>query len=170
MLPQGILLEVLGAGIMIVGEPGIGKGELALELLSRGHRLIADDAPGFHVEDGRIIGNCPAPIQDLLDVRGMGLLNIREFFGPQAIRPQQPLDLLIELRPASAQPPEQAELRLCGDRTTTVVLGHPLPVDLLYVAPGRHLAARVETMARRILREKAGYRLEADLESRGGKA
>jgi len=163
-------MQIHGAGILITGRPGIGKGELALELLNRGHRLIADDTPDFQLEGERIIGRCPAPIRDLLEARGLGVLNIRELFGSETMGTQQQLDLLIELRPADEQPDEQSETRICGNRTTTRILGQQLPLDVLYVAPGRHLAGRVETMARRIQREMAGYDLAVDLESRLGRA
>jgi len=164
-VPHGTLLDVHDVGVLLRGAPGTGKSELALELLTRGHRLIADDAPLLSIESGALIGRCPSAVLDLLEVRGLGILNIRVLFGPESLNDSHSVDLVVDLAPGP--PPEAtAEHRLCGDRTTTTILGQSLPRETLYIATGRHLAARIETMARRIRAEASGYDLEHDLESR----
>lgn len=164
-VPHGTLLDVHDVGVLLRGDPGTGKSELALELLTRGHRLIADDAPLLSIESGALVGRCPDALRDLLEVRGLGILNIRILFGPEALTDAHDVDLVIDLDPGPL-PEVTAEQRLCGGRTTTTILCQDLPRETLHVATGRHLAARIEAMARRILAEATGYGLERDLESR----
>lgn len=98
---HGVFLQIFDLGVLITGEPGIGKSELALNLLDRKHRMIADDIPLFARNDAEHIrGICPAPLQDYLALRGMGMLNIRSLFGDRAIAPSAQLDLVIELQTA----------------------------------------------------------------------
>jgi HPr kinase/phosphorylase len=95
---HGVFMEVQGFGVLIKGNAAIGKSELALELISRGHRLIADDIVDFYrISPERIEGRCPELLQDFLEVRGLGILNIRALFGDNAVKPTKPLDLIIQL-------------------------------------------------------------------------
>lgn len=165
MVPHGTFLDIHDVGVLLRGAPGTGKSELVLELLTRGHRLIADDAPILSIESGTLVGRCPATLHNLLEVRGLGILNIRALFGPEALTDAHRVDLVIDLD-AGPLPEADAEHRLCGDRTTTTLLGRSLPAETLYIAKGRHLAARIETMALRIRAEATGYDLVGDLESR----
>lgn len=98
-LVQGVFMEVLGKGVLLTGDPSVGKSELALELISRGHRLIADDATEFsRINNHTLNGRCPPVLQDFLEVRGLGLLNIRAMFGNSAIKPSKYLHLIVHLQ------------------------------------------------------------------------
>ncbi|MDH5594893.1 MAG: HPr(Ser) kinase/phosphatase, partial [Gammaproteobacteria bacterium] len=99
---HGVYMEVVGTGILITGDSGIGKSELALELISRGHRLIADDAPVFYkIPPDTLNGMCPPLLQDFLEIRGLGILNIRAMFGDNAINKNKYLRMIIELKTMS---------------------------------------------------------------------
>ena len=104
---HGVFIEVQGFGVLIKGSPAIGKSELALELISRGHRLVADDIVDFYrVSPERVEGRCPALLQDFLEVRGLGILNIRALFGDSSVKPTKPLDLIIQLEMADLMEPQ----------------------------------------------------------------
>ena len=94
---HGVLMEVFGLGVLLMGESGIGKSEIALGLISRGHRLIADDAVTISVDEhNELIGSCPELLKDFLEVRGLGILNIRNMFGETAVKYQVSLDLIVK--------------------------------------------------------------------------
>ena len=95
---HGVYMEVMSIGVLLTGESGVGKSELAMELITRGHRLIADDAPEFsRIAPDIVNGTCPKALQDFLEVRGLGILNIRELFGAGALRSNKYLRLIIRL-------------------------------------------------------------------------
>ncbi|MGB9670446.1 MAG: hypothetical protein ACP5OY_02115 [Halothiobacillaceae bacterium] len=132
-------------GVLILGSAGIGKSELALDLVSRGHALVADDSPVLTQQaDGRWLGRCLFPLQDFLEVRGLGILNIRRLFGDRAICAEHPLDLVIRLEDAPSRP----EDRLAGAWRDYRLGGHAVPELPLTVRGGRNLALLVETAAR----------------------
>lgn len=163
---HGELLEVFGLGVLITGGSGIGKSELALELISRGHRLIADDTPNLaRVAPEVLEGTCPPTLSDLLEVRGLGILNIRRMFGDSAIKRNKRVRLVIHLvRLEDIAPP--AESRLQGLRDTRVILGVDIPAITLPIAPGRNLAVLVECAVRDHILRLGGYRAEQDLMAR----
>lgn len=165
-LIHGELLEVFGLGILITGASGTGKSELALELISRGHRLIADDTPQLtRVATNVIEGTCPSTLRDFLEVRGLGILNIRRMFGDSAIKRNKRVRLVIQLvRPNETSIP--AELRLHGARDTHAVLDVSIPKLDLPIAPGRNLAVLVECAVRDHIQRLAGYHAEQDLTAR----
>ena len=154
---HGVFMEVFTIGVLITGDSGTGKSELALELLTRGHRLIADDAPEFTQISPEIIdGRCPEALQDCLEVRGLGVLNIRAMFGDSAIKLNKFLRLILHL-----QLPENMELenldRIRGDTTRRDVLDLSIPQITLPVLPGRNLAVIAEAAVRDFMLKMKGF-------------
>ena len=154
---HGVYLAVSGIGVLLTGESGIGKSELALELLSRGSRLIADDATEFsRTGPDTINGSCPAALQDFLEVRGLGILSIRSIFGDSAIKPSKNLRLVVQLKPMSEIDPEKFD-RLSEKLEYEEILGVEIPKVILPVAPGRNLAVLIESAARNQILINKGY-------------
>jgi len=163
---HGVFLEVAGIGLLLSGDAGVGKSELALELVSRGHRLIADDAPLLtKISPGAISGSCASLLQDFLEVRGLGILNIRAMFGDSAIQLKKKLHLLVKLIPHDAITTQDNE-RLEGMTSKQNVLGIPIAEITLPIAPGRNLAVLVEAAALNHLLRIKGYNAALDLQSR----
>ena len=154
---HGVFIEVLGVGVLLTGKSGVGKSELALELISRGSRLIADDAPEF-VRDApdQVSGVCPPTLRHFLEVRGLGVLNIVKMFGDNAVKQTKYLRLVVHL-----QPIEEFDIaatdRLSGSRDQIDVLGMAVNRVVLPVAPGRNLAVLVETAVRKETLMRSGY-------------
>jgi len=145
---HGVYMEVLGMGVMLTGEAGIGKSELALELLSRGHRLIADDAVEFiRVGPDVLVGQCPGELSDYLEVRGLGILDIRLMFGETAVRHRKKLHLIVRLEKLDRQHMGRID-RLQAQQRTRDILDVAVPEVALYVASGRNLAVLVEAATR----------------------
>lgn len=145
---HGVFIEVQGFGVLIKGSPAIGKSELALELISRGHRLVADDIVDFYrVSPERIEGRCPPLLQDFLEVRGLGILNIRALFGDSAVKPTKPLDLIIQLEMADTLAPQNLD-RLEIKSQHENVLGLSVEKVIIPVAAGRNIAVLVEVAVR----------------------
>lgn len=145
---HGVFIEVQGFGVLIQGNPAIGKSELALELISRGHRLVADDIVDFfRVAPDRLEGRCPQLLQDFLEVRGLGVLNIRALFGDNAVKPTKPLDLIIRLEMAESMAPELLD-RLKIKSQHEKILGVRIPKITIPVAAGRNIAVLVEVAVR----------------------
>ena len=154
---HGVFMEVLGKGVLLSGDPSIGKSELALDLISGGHRLVADDAAEFtRVNSNTLYGRCPPVLQDFLEVRGLGLSNVRARFGNSAIKPSKHLHLIIDLERLEATGMDQID-RLSGSRSGSIILGIEVPRILLPVAPGRNLSILVETAVRQHLLKSDGY-------------
>lgn len=154
---HGVYLAVSGIGVLLTGESGIGKSELALELLSRGSRLIADDATEFsRTGPDTIIGTCPPALQDFLEVRGLGILSIRSIFGDSAVKQAKNLRLVVELKPMSEIDPEKFD-RLKGQTEHEIILGVKVPKVMIPVAPGRNLAVIIESAARNQILIDKGY-------------
>jgi len=145
---HGVFMEVQGFGVMIKGEAAIGKSELALELITRGHRLVADDVVDFYrVAPDRLEGRCPPLLQDFLEVRGLGILNIHELFGDNAIKPTKPLDLIVQLEMAETLAPKSLD-RLKIKSQVEKILDVKIPKVFIPVAAGRNLAVLVEVAVR----------------------
>ena len=153
---HGVFMEIYSIGVLITGEAGSGKSELALELLSRGHRLVADDAPEFtQIAPDVLDGTCPELLQDLLEVRGLGVLNIREMFGDTAVKKNKYLRLIVHLTKPMTEPNIHGYERLTGDSGKRHVLDLDVPLITLPVMPGRNLAVLTEAATRlHILRTK----------------
>ncbi|MBI5560199.1 MAG: HPr(Ser) kinase/phosphatase [Deltaproteobacteria bacterium] len=160
-LVHGVLVDVLGVGILIKGRSGIGKSECALELLSRGYRLVADDAVIVkRIYPSTLFGMGSALIPYHLEVRGIGVVNIKELFGITAIREKKQMDLVVEL--VNWDPRDEYE-RLGFEEKTTEVLGVKLPYLKVPVSPGRSIAAIVEVAARNQLLKIMGYNKTKEL-------
>lgn len=145
---HGVFMEVQGFGVLIKGSAAIGKSELALELISRGHRLVADDIVDFYrISPERVEGRCPALLQDFLEVRGLGILNIRALFGDNAVKPTKPLDLIIQLTLADELQPLALD-RLNANRQTERVLDVAVHKVVIPIAAGRNIAVLVEVAVR----------------------
>jgi len=145
---HGVFMEVMGSGILITGESSIGKSELALELITRGHRLIADDAPIFsRIGPNLLDGSCPDVLKDFMEVRGLGVLDIRAMYGENAIKPNKHLRLVIHLERMTQESQQQLD-RLYGSRSVKTILEVPITEIKLPVASGRNLAVMVEAAVR----------------------
>jgi len=154
---HGVFLEVNGIGILLTGESGVGKSELALELISRGHRLIADDAPEFsRVAPDTLSGECPDQLKDFLEVRGLGILNIRAMFGDIAIKNNKYLRLIMHLEEINEVQLHQID-RLRGSHQLQNILGVDVQQITIPVAPGRNLAVLVEMAVRNHVLSYQGY-------------
>ncbi len=145
---HGVFMEVLGTGVLITGQSSIGKSELALALISRGHRLIADDAPEFtRIGPGILDGRSPDLLKDFIEVRGLGVLNIRDMYGDNSLKRNKDLRLIVHLKRLSET--EYAQLdRLHGVRDVRTILGIEIPQVLIPIAPGRNIEVLVEAAVR----------------------
>lgn len=142
---HGVFLDILGIGVMLVGASGIGKSELGLELISRGHGLVADDSVELYkFSSDHVEGRCPSLLQNLLEVRGLGLLDIKAIFGETAVRRKMNLNLVIELIRRN----EDEYPRLPFESQFFHILGLPIDKVTLQVAAGRNLAVLVEAAVR----------------------
>jgi len=145
---HGVMLEVIGIGVLITGDAAVGKSELALELITRGHRLIADDMVDMYkVAPETLETHCPPLLQDFLEVRGLGVLNIRTLFGDTAVKLQKNLKLIVHLKMPEDDPREGIS-RLDMHASSEVILGVTVPKVRIPVAAGRNLAVLVEVAAR----------------------
>jgi HPr kinase/phosphorylase len=152
---HGVFMEVMGTGVLITGDSSIGKSELALELLTRGHRLIADDATEFStIAPDTLNGTCPEMLQDFLEVRGLGILNVRAMFGASAIKQNRNLRLIVHLQDMG----DAARMdRLHGSRQIRKIQDVEIPEITLPVGPGRNLAVLLEAAVRNYILYSKGY-------------
>jgi len=154
---HGVLMDVLGLGVLVTGDSGVGKSELGLELISRGHGLVADDV----VEISRIAANtlegrCPALLLDYLEVRGLGLLNIRTIFGETAVRPKMKLKLVAHLEKPAGTGVRETRERLPLAELFEDILGVTVRKVVIPVAEGRNLAVLVEAAVRNYILQLRG--------------
>ena len=153
---HGVFLDVLEVGVLITGDSAMGKSELALELISRGHGLVADDAVDlYRIGPETLEGRCPEMLRDFLEVRGLGILNIRTVFGETAVRPKKMLKLIIHLVKATDQIMQDID-RLAIQSETQEVLGVKVRKVTIPVAAGRNLGVLVETAVRNYILQLRG--------------
>ncbi|SFH39660.1 Hpr(Ser) kinase/phosphatase [Nitrosospira sp. Nsp14] len=153
---HGVLLDVLGLGVMITGESGVGKSELALELVSRGHGLVADDVVElYRIAPETLEGRCPPMLRDFLEVRGLGMLNIRTIFGETAVRRKKNMKLIVHLQKPSTVDFNTME-RLPINDVTENILEVNIRKVIIPVAAGRNLAVLVEAAVRNYVLQLRG--------------
>jgi HPr kinase/phosphorylase len=163
---HGVYLEVYSLGVFITGKAAVGKSELALALISRGHRLIADDMTQFsRSAPDQVEGSSPQLLIDFMEVRGLGVVNVRAMFGANALKRSKPLSLIINM--VELERDNKVEFdRLGNILKTRNILGLEFPEITLPVAPGRNLAVLVEAAARNHLLQASGYNAAQDLIAR----
>ena len=163
---HGVFVEVHGEGILLLGESGVGKSETAMELVKRGHRLIADDAVEIRRVSARtLVGSSPENIRHFMELRGIGIINVRQIFGIGAVKVTQQIDMVINLELW-----DQSKMydRMGMDTETTEILGNDLPSLTIPVKPGRNLAIIIEVAAMNNRQKVMGYNSAQDLLSRLG--
>ena len=158
---HGVLVEVYGEGVLITGESGAGKSEAAIELIKRGHRLIADDAVEIRkISDKTLMGNSPSNIRHFIELRGIGIIDARRIFGMGAVKPSEKIDMVIQLE---AWDSTKAYDRLGLDNEYANILNVKVPAITVPITPGRNLAVIVETAAMNNRQKKMGYNAAKDL-------
>ncbi len=160
---HGVLVEVYGEGILLVGDSGVGKSETAIELIKRGHRLIADDAVEIRRTSRKtLVGQAPPNIRHFIELRGIGIVNARRLFGMGAVKPQEKIDMCINMEQWD---PTKVYDRMGIDNEYTEILGIRVPVITIPVKPGRNLAVIIEVAAMNNRQKKMGYNPAKELMS-----
>jgi HPr kinase/phosphorylase len=161
---HGVLVEVLGVGILLTGKSGIGKSECALDLIIRGHRLVADDMVYIKKKmPATLVGQSEESIQHLMEIRGLGIINVKDLYGVSAIREKKIIDILIELMEWDST---QEYDRLGVDDHRTSILGVEIPHIIIPVRPGRNLGSIIEVAARNFLLKGMGCHSALDFQNR----
>ena len=152
---HGVLMEVYGEGLLLIGESGIGKSEAAVELLKRGHRLIADDAVEIKkISDNVLMGTAPDLIRNYIELRGIGIINVAKLFGMGAVKEQNQINLVVNIVPWNTQ---KVYDRLGLDDQYMDLLGVKIPVNTIPITPGRNLAVILEVAAMNNRQRRMGY-------------
>ncbi|MBE5742621.1 MAG: HPr(Ser) kinase/phosphatase [Clostridiales bacterium] len=157
---HGVLVDVFGIGILIIGKSGVGKSEIALDLVNRGHRLVADDSVIIKNINDELIGKSPTNIRYYMEIRGIGIINIQQMFGPGAISPAKTIDIIAELSPWEEGKTYE---RIGNEETYDEILGEKILKVIIPVTPGRNIPIVLETAARHYRLKQAGYDAAADL-------
>ncbi len=158
---HGVLIEIYGEGVFITGESGVGKSETAIELVKRGHRLVADDAVEIRkVSNISLVGSSPDNIRHFLELRGIGIINARRLFGMGAVKMTEKIDLIVEMELWN---PEKIYDRMGVDNQYTSILGVKVPSLTIPVKPGRNLAVILEVAAMNNRQKKMGYNAAQEL-------
>jgi HPr kinase/phosphorylase len=167
---HGVLLEIYGLGVLLIGGSGVGKSECALDLIARGHSLVADDRVTIkRYPSGDLVGYCEEPLRHHMELRGIGIINVQDLFGLAAVRERKTVDLVIELEHWE---PGRAYDRLGLDESVYTILESPVPYIRMPVALGRNVSILVEIAARNHVLKMQGHysarefarKLEAQLE------
>lgn len=158
---HGVLIEIYGEGVLILGDSGVGKSETAIELVKRGHRLVADDAVEIRrTSNITLVGSSPDNIRHFLELRGIGIINVRQLFGMGAVKVTEKIDMVVELEPWN---PEKVYDRMGMDNHYMSILGVKVPYLTIPVKPGRNLAVILEVAAMNNRQKKMGYNAAQDL-------
>ncbi len=159
---HGVFMRVYDTGVLLTGASGVGKSELALELLARGHQLVADDAVDFSLRRGFVVGRAPRLLRGFLEARSLGILNISRLYGPHSVAGHCKLDLVLRLEAPRVAWDSGLE-RLGGRRSTATILGVELPEITIPIRLGHNLAVLVEAACRDLHLRLGGYRADVDL-------
>jgi len=152
---HGVLMEVYGEGLLLLGESGIGKSEAAVELLKRGHRLIADDAVEIRrISENALVGTAPHLIRNYVELRGIGIVNVAKLFGVGAVKAENVIDLVVNVVPWDQQ---KVYDRLGLEDQHMEILGVQIPMNTIPITPGRNLAVILEVAAMNNRQRKMGY-------------
>lgn len=160
---HGVLLDIYGEGVMITGDSGVGKSEAAIELIMRGHRLVADDAVELRRVSNQLIGTAPEVIRHYIELRGIGVLDVRQLFGMRAIKMESELDLVVHLEPWDST---KVYDRLGIDDHFTELLDIQIPIVTIPVRPGRNLASIIEVATMNNRHRKFGFNAAQELARR----
>ena len=152
---HGVLMEVYGEGLLLIGESGIGKSEAAVELLKRGHRLIADDAVEIRkISGSTLVGTAPALIRNYIELRGIGIINVAKLFGMGAVKAENEVNLIVNIVPWKEH---ETYDRLGLEDQYMEILGVQVPMNTIPITPGRNLAVILEVAAMNNRQRKMGY-------------
>jgi len=161
---HGVLVDVHGVGILITGESGVGKSEVALELVRRGHQLCADDVVDIcRVAENRLVGECPEMVRHFMEIRGIGLIDIRAMYGIGAVIRSKSIDMVIHMEHWDSKKEYD---RLGLNEETTTILDVKVPYQVMPVRPGRNLAIIVEVAARNLSLKRMGYSAAKEMDRR----
>ena len=160
---HGVLLDIYGEGVMITGDSGVGKSETAIELIMRGHRLVADDAVELRRISNQLIGTAPEVIRHYIELRGIGVIDVRQLFGMRTVKTESQLDLIVHLEPW-----DQTKFydRLGIEDHFTEIMDVKVPIVTIPVRPGRNLASIVEVAALNNRHRRYGYNAAQELAHR----
>ena len=158
---HGVLLDVYGVGVLLTGKSGVGKSEAALELIKRGHQLVADDVVDIcRISDERLIGTCPERVRHLMEIRGIGVIDVQAMFGIGAVSFSKSIDLIMELVTADENEPCD---RIGLSENTVEILGVSVPCQTVPIKPGRNLAIIVEVASRNHSLKRTGFNAAHEL-------
>jgi len=161
---HGVLVDVHGVGILITGESGVGKSEVALELVRRGHQLCADDVVDIcRVSENRLVGECPEMVRHFMEIRGIGLIDIRAMYGIGAVIRSKSIDMVIHMEHWDSKKEYD---RLGLNEETTTIMDVKVPYQVMPVRPGRNLAIIVEVAARNLSLKRMGYSAAREMDRR----
>ncbi len=160
---HGVLLDVYGVGVLLSGKSGVGKSEAALELVKRGHQLVADDVVDIcRISDNRLIGTCPEKVRHFMEIRGVGVIDVKALYGIGAVAVSKTIDLIIELETWD----ENRDYDRIGLKDDEIeIMGVSVPHQTMPIRPGRNLAIIVEVAARNLSLKRSGYNAARELTS-----
>ena len=151
---HGVLMDVFGVGMLLTGSSGVGKSETAMELIKRGHRLVADDSVLIKRVENELIGTSPERIRYFMELRGIGIINVKNMYGSGSVLGEKEVELVMELEPWKK---EKEYDRIGGERNTEEILGVKVPKLVIPISPGRNLAILIEVAARNSRLKEMGY-------------